>query len=299
MEIWLQRYLLHLRASRNSSRHTLRAYAKDVGSFVEFFRKNFPQRAITGLDRAALRKYLLGLQAEGYQTTTLLRKISALSSWMRYLVEMEVLPANPLRTLPLPKRSSKLPRFFTEEEVSHLLRGKIPLPSPYRERDQAILELLYSSGLRASELHRLNIQDVDFFSGFVRVFGKGSRERLVPVGEPALKAVQLYLRVRDKGSPPRPSLGEPLWLGRSGRRLSLSGLAWVLKRWSRLLHFAKPIHPHALRHSFATHLLNRGCDLRTVQEMLGHRQLSSTQIYTHVSLKHLRRVYEKAHPRAQ
>jgi len=301
MENWIQRYLVHLRAARNSSPHTLKAYAADLDFFAEFLKKQFPQRSLSQMDRQIMRRYLLELQSKNYSATTILRKISSLHSWVQYLIQMEVLSKNPLLHLPLPKKSSKLPRFYTEEEMSKLLRGGRGLCSPYLERDRAILELFYSSGLRLGELQRLNVQDMDFLSGVVRVYGKGSRERLVPVGDSVLKDLDRYLKTcpwaRTWDAPGRFRSG-PLFVNRFCRRLSASGVAMVLKRWASKAGFPKPLNPHALRHSFATHLLNRGCDLRTVQEMLGHRQLATTQIYTHVSLKHLQKIYERFHPRA-
>ncbi|MBI5240304.1 MAG: tyrosine-type recombinase/integrase, partial [Elusimicrobia bacterium] len=196
----------------------------------------------------------------------------------------------------LPRKTARLPRFLTESEVSELLDRGGPAQSPFRERDRAILELLYSSGLRRSELAALNVGDVDFVSGFVRVLGKGSRERLVPVGATALSRLREYLRQRG----PTSARGEsPLFVNARGRRLTDHGVAFLLKGWLKRAGWLKPVTPHSLRHSFATHLLNSGCDLRSVQEMLGHKSLATTQIYTHVSLEKLKEVYSRSHPRGR
>ena len=166
-------------------------------------------------------------------------------------------------------------------------------PAGFRIRDSAVLELLYSSGLRRSEVSGLNIGDVDFVGGTVRVFGKGSRERVVPVGDAALGRLRDYLKSRP-GAP----AGAPLFLNGKGGRLSDQGVAWILKRWIRASGWPKPVTPHVFRHSFATHLLDHGCDLRSVQEMLGHKNLATTQVYTHLSLEQLKRVYGRSHPKA-
>ncbi|MHB2026226.1 MAG: tyrosine-type recombinase/integrase [Elusimicrobiota bacterium] len=169
-----------------------------------------------------------------------------------------------------------------------------PIPAGrFSKRDRAVLELLYSSGIRRCEVSRLNIGDVDFFSGIARVLGKGSAERLAPVGEKALRALREYLDIR-----PRAQGGDPLFLNWRGQRLSEQGVAVVIKRWIAHSRWPKKITPHVFRHSFATHLLNRGCDLRSVQEMLGHKNLATTQIYTHLTLDRLKKVYRQAHPRA-
>ncbi len=288
MKIWVQRFLTTLRAARHCSAQTLRAYEADLRSFLSFIGP-LPPRS---LERSHLRAYLAELQKGALRRNSMLRRISALRSFTRYLREQGALGRDPFLNLPMPKRESRLPRFLTEKEVAQVLgeggRGRLP------ERDRAILELLYSSGLRRSELSALNVGDLDLVSGLARVFGKGARERLVPVGAAALSALRGYLKKRA-----RPGPGEPLFLNARGGRLGGQGVAWVLRRWGDSAGWPKPLNPHAFRHSFATHLLNNGCDLRSVQEMLGHKSLQSTQVYAHVSLERLRKVYEEAHPEAK
>ena len=289
---WVQRFLTHLRGLRNYSPHTLRAYGADLEQFRRCLRDPEP----AAIDRNEVRAYLAELQARGnLGRNTVLRKVSALRAFFRFLRREGVMDQDPFCALPLPRKAARLPKFLTESEIAELLAQVGPQQPSCRERDRAILELLYSSGLRRSELAALNVGDVDFVSGFVRVMGKGSRERLVPVGQAALSCLREYLRQRGPGS----AKGEsPLFLNSRGRRLTDAGVAFLLKGWLRRAGWLKSVTPHALRHSFATHLLNSGCDLRSVQEMLGHKSLATTQIYTHVSLEKLKEVYGKAHPRS-
>ncbi|MBI4054542.1 MAG: tyrosine-type recombinase/integrase [Elusimicrobia bacterium] len=300
--LWVQRFLTHLRAERNFSAHTLRAYRKDLESFLQFLERRFP--GARGLERLHFRTYLAELRDLKRQSPTVSRKISALHSWIRYLLRMEALSCDPLEGIGVLKHALRLPPFLSETEVQRLLKAAEMSPSQGRGRrrrgfrrlgllrDRAILELFYSTGVRLSELQNLNVGDVDFLAGLVRVFGKRGIERLVPAGGAALKILREYLQARSDGE------ATPLFLSFRDRRLSASGIALVLRRLALRAGMKKRLTPHMLRHSFATHLLDRGCDLRSVQEMLGHRHLATTQIYTHVSLEHLKRAYEKSHPRA-
>jgi integrase/recombinase XerC len=289
---WVQRFLTHLRGARNYSPHTLRAYGADL----EHFRRCLSDLEPSSIGRNEVRAYLAELQARGgLGRNSVLRKVSALRAFFRFLRREGVMEQDPFCALPLPRKAARLPKFLTESEISELLAPAGPQQASGAGRDRAILELLYSSGLRRSELAALNVGDVDFVSGFVRVMGKGSRERLVPVGQAALSCLREYLRQRGPGS----ARGEsPLFLNSRARRLTDAGVAFLLKGWLRRAGWLKSVTPHALRHSFATHLLNSGCDLRSVQEMLGHKSLATTQIYTHVSLEKLKEVYGRSHPRS-
>jgi site-specific recombinase XerD len=282
----IQRFLTHLKAARRVSEHTLRAYAFDLGAFAQAF----PSLEAGGIERSHARAYVAGLQKDGLARATVLRRIAALKSWIKHLRRQGTLKRDPFAGLPSPRSERRLPKFLTEAEAGTLLSAEGPL------RDRALFELLYSSGLRRSEVCGLNRGDVDFMNGFVRVFGKGGRERIVPVGDAALGLLREYLQGRPR---PKDATVEPLFTNEQGRRLTAGGLAWLLKRWIRASGFSKPVTPHGLRHSFATHLIDRGCDLRSVQEMLGHKNLATTQIYTHVSLERLRKVYQDSHPRGK
>ncbi|MDE1976260.1 MAG: tyrosine recombinase [Elusimicrobia bacterium] len=289
MEEWRVRFLAHLRAARNFSPHTLRAYGADLGHFLALGGARLPSE----MDRDRIRTYLARLQAQtGFARNSVLRRMSAVRSFARYLRKEGALFVDPFANVPMPKKQPRLPRFLSEAEMAELLDAALK-QGRFSARDKAVLELLYSSGLRRSEVSSLNVGDVDFFSGAARVMGKGGAERLVPVGSRSLAALKRYLDAR-----PGTSGGDPLFLNWRRQRLSDQGVAVILRRWMAAAGWHKKVTPHVFRHSFATHLLNQGCDLRAVQEMLGHKNLSTTQVYTHVSLERLKDVYKTAHPRA-
>jgi site-specific recombinase XerD len=301
MKLLADQFLLHLRAQRNFSRNTLKAYQGDLAEFLAFAGTNKAEKP-EALDRPLMRGYIASVSGRKVSRNTLLRKISSLRSFLRYLIENGLLENDPFDLITIPKKEKRLPRFLTEGEVGKLQDYNRPEEVNAKEngyyfalRDFALFELVYSSGLRRSEAAGLNIGDLDFFSGFARVLGKGSRERLVPVGEKALLALRAYLETRPKPL----SHGLPLFLNHKNARLTGAGIALVFKKMARRARFARPMNPHSVRHSFATHMLDRGCDLKSVQEMLGHKNLQTTEIYTHVSLERLKEVYDKAHPRAR
>ncbi|MFA5138663.1 MAG: site-specific tyrosine recombinase/integron integrase [Elusimicrobiota bacterium] len=293
LKLWIQRFLVALRSRRNYSEHTLRAYAADLAEFEGFFGSG----DVSTITRQRIRAYLAHLQTRKLRRSSLLRKISGVRAFTRFLLQEGALKRDPFLNVPLPKMERRLPRFLTEAEAETLLGNSEQAAAGWVGlRDRAILELFYSSGIRRSELVRLNTADVDLMGGVVRVFGKGGKERVVPAGQPALAVLREYLRAR----PSARGLGrsEPLWLSASGQRLSDSGVALIVRRSVRRSGLLKGVTPHGLRHSFATALLNRGCDLRALQEMLGHKNLATTQIYTHTTLKRLQEVYGKSHPRS-
>jgi len=287
MKPLLERFLTRLRAAKNYSPHTLRAYRADLEGFVA----KFPGVEAADLDRAHVRRHLAELQSDDRSRATVLRKASALRSFVKFLRAEGELGRDPFLGVPMPKRARSLPKFLTEAEMEQVLDAPAGADAG-TERDRALIELLYSSGLRRAEARALNVGDVDFLSGTLRVFGKGSKERVVPAGDAALGCLRGYLRSRGG-----PADGEPLFVNLRGARISEDGVAFVVRRWVRRSALLKNVTPHVFRHSFATHLLNRGCNIREVQEMLGHANLNTTQIYTHVSLQKLREVYEGAHPR--
>lgn len=266
----------------------MRAYRGDL----EGFSKLYPALTAAGIDRAHVREYLAWLQARGAARATVLRRASVLREFTRYLREVKVISKDPFLGVMLPKKRRALPKFLTEAEMREVLDAP-DAPGLAGSRDRALIEMLYSAGVRRAEACGLNVGDVDFLSGTARVFGKGSKERIVPVGDKALGRLREYLRLRGG-----PSGGEPLFTGRAGGRLSEEGLMFLVRRWISRSSLLKKVTPHVFRHSFATHLLNNGCDIRLVQEMLGHASLSTTQIYTHVSLARLREVYAASHPRS-
>lgn len=287
MRLQIERFLTRLRAAKNYSPHTLRAYRADLGGFLTMF----PDLKSGEIDRSHVRRHLAELQSGEASRATVLRKASALRSFVGFLRSEGELRRDPFLGVPLPKRIRSLPRFLTEAEMDEILQAPVSA-APGGERDRALIELLYSSGLRRAEISALNVGDVDFLSGVARVFGKGSKERVVPVGGDALKCLRTYLRSRG-----RPADGEPLFANLRGLRISPDGVMFLVRRWIKRSSLLKKVTPHVFRHSFATHLLNHGCDIRVVQEMLGHVSLRTTQIYTHVCLDRLREVYRAAHPR--
>ena len=284
----LDDFLAYLRAVRRASPETITAYAADLTQFKVFWQTAGSPSADGGL----FRTYLGYLWQKGYSRRTIARKLAALRSYYKYLVRTGVLQDSPLRGVGTPKLERRLPNFLTPEEARELLT--LPkVETPAGARDLAILELLYASGLRIAELQGLDVADVEAETGYCRVLGKGRRERLVPVGRPALSALQRYLAT---GRPRLLRTPVPaLFLNQRGGRLSIRGLRRIIEGYLRAVRPGAT--PHTLRHTFATHLLDGGADLRSVQEMLGHRSLSSTQVYTHVTGERLKEIHRRFHPR--
>lgn len=285
----VQAFLLHLQ-TKNFSAHTLQSYREDLQQFTEFCTQHGRTR-LADFTLQTVRAFLASLSGKDYQRNTLLRKIAALRSFANYLVQLGQLPANPFKLLPAPKRNKLLPKFLTTDETDRLLDTSAQ-KGRYAARNKALIELIYSSGLRRAEVTGLKIADVDFLNGVVKVLGKGNKERFVPVTDEALHALRHYLAGR-----PNPQPQEALFLNKNGTPLTGDGLAYIFKHLAIGSGIARRVSPHTLRHSFATHLLNNGCDLRSLQEMLGHTSLLATQVYTHVSLDKLKSVYEHAHPK--
>ena len=273
---------------------TRRAYGVDLGQFVEWAKER-------GLEPAKVRhrdvrRYGAGLSSGGSAAATVARKLAAIRSLFDFLVRTERVGQNPADLVSSPKREEKLPRVLTGEQVRSLLE-RIPARTPLELRDRAMLELAYSCGLRCEEIVNLDAGSFDFETEQLRVLGKGSKERLLPVGEPAQRALERYL-TRGRHALATDPDQSALFLSKSGRRLSSSDITRRLGLWVREAALAAGVSPHALRHSFATHLLEGGADLRTIQELLGHASISTTQIYTRVDAARLREAYAATHPRA-
>jgi site-specific recombinase XerD len=278
---------------RGAAERTRRAYGVDCGQFAAWCTGQDLEPA--QVTTRVLRRYAATVSERRAASTTLARKLAALRALFRVLREHGVVAANPADLLAAPKRARTLPRVLTQEEAAALL-DRIPASTPLELRDRALFELAYACGLRAEELVRLDLASVDHEAEEVRVEGKGGGIRLVPVGEPALRTLGRWL---DQGRPALRRDDEPaLFLSKSGRRLSTSDVRRRLQGWGRRAALQAGVHPHALRHSFATHLLDGGADLRAIQELLGHRSISTTQIYTRVESARLKTQYARAHPRA-
>jgi site-specific recombinase XerD len=279
---------------RGAADRTRRAYGTDAAELAAWATAN--RLNPENVDYKALRRWAARLSQRGAAPRTMARKLASIRSLFRSLLEHGQIAANPADLLPAPKLPHNLPKTLKPADISRLLE-KIPAATPLEQRDRALFELAYSSGLRAEELVDLDTPSIEFDSEQVRVEGKGSKTRFVPVGEPALRSIAAYL---ERGRPALQS-AEPdpaLFLSKSGRRLSTSDVRRRLRVWARHAATQTGVHPHALRHSFATHLLEGGADLRAIQEMLGHASISTTQVYTRVESARLRAAYAKSHPRA-
>ena len=292
-EAALAAYDRDLRA-RGSAERTRRAYAADLGGFAEW--AGGMGLGPGDVRHRDVRRYGAGLSGAGAAPATVARKLAAIRGLFGYLIRSGKAGANPAELVSSPKRSEKLPTVLSTEQMRSLLE-RIPARTPLELRDRAMLELAYSCGLRCEEIVNLDTGALDFETEQLRVLGKGSKERILPVGEPAQRAVRRYLEKGRKAltTDPRESA---LFLSKSGRRLSNSDITRRLGLWTREAALAAGVSPHSLRHSFATHLLEGGADLRTIQELLGHASISTTQVYTRVDAARLRDTYAASHPRA-
>jgi integrase/recombinase XerC len=286
-------FIQYLKAERNASPHTLEAYNRDLQQFATLISKEFgPAFRIHQITHLHIRRYLAALHKE-LSKSSIGRKLAAIRSLFRFLLRRGILEKNPAELVSSPKREKKLPFHLDIDEVTTLIEAPAAI-TPLSIRDRAILETLYSSGLRVSELTGMNIGGADLLAGSVRVVGKGGKERMVPLGSMAAKALEVYLDLRGSRE-----LNSPLFLNSRGGRLTRRSVARIVDRYMMHLETMKKASPHTLRHTFATHLLEGGADLRSIQEMLGHASLSTTQKYTHVSIDRLLEVYDKAHPKAK
>ena len=281
----------YLKYERNCSSHTVRNYLSDIRQYLAFLKARNIE--VTGVDRLTLRSWLADLQ-RSISKNSAGRKVASVRSFYRYLVRERVLESSPMEEVSSPKTEKRLPKFLSVDDVFRLMDSP-KTDKKLVTRDRAILELLYSSGLRVSELTGLDLDDLDLNGGMVRVLGKGRKERMVPVGGMAEKALHAYMEARDSSG----SEGAALFLNYKGERLTPRSVARIVEKYLRRGGIAGTASPHTLRHSFATHLLDSGADLRGIQELLGHASLSTTQKYTHITTDKLMEVYDKAHPRAK
>lgn len=302
---YLDEFLMYLRIEKNASERTVESYERDLWQFIDFLAKETKQSGEqvdpAVVDHLLVRKYLGRLHQRSLARTTVARKRSALRSFFKFLCREEILNANPMVYVAAPKLEKKLPRFLYGDDIRTLVESP-DTGAPAGQRDRAILETLYAAGIRVSELVGLNTGDIDLGVGYIRVMGKGSKERVVPIGSYAIKAIKLYQedgrkRLMEKGKQAADD-EDALFVNKYGRRLSDRSIRNIINKYVEIVSLRQKVSPHSIRHSFATHLLDAGADLRSVQELLGHVKMSTTQIYTHVTKEHLKSVYEKAHPRA-
>lgn len=292
----IAKYLAEL-ARRGASKHTLRNYSSDLQQFAAYFELPGEQTpAVEQLDAALLREWLSSLYDRDLNITSIRRKIAAVRAMLKFLRQEGVLDRNPAARLRTPKTKQRLPDVLSAEKTNNLLdavEAGDPVEKPSRERDLALLELLYGCGIRVSELVGINFEDLDLREGWLRVRGKGNKERQVPIGGRALEAVERYLAMRSTHPGER-----ALFLNSRGARLSDRQVRRLVKFYAVAVMGDSSLHPHSFRHAYATHLLSDGADLRAIQELLGHARLSTTQKYTQVSLRDLQAVYDRAHPKA-
>ena len=285
----ITKFTNYLKTERNYSKHTISNYARDLRFLLQFLKGR-------KIDRTAAREYLLALEKKHYSRRSVARKLSSTRSFFRFLMREKLAKQNPFENLLTPKLPKKLPNFLYQEELKKLL-AEPNTKSPLGLRDQAILEVIYGTGLRVAEIVRMNINDVDFDEGEIKVLGKGAKERIVLFGSHAQAALHNYIRegrpflLAQKKTP-------ALFINRRGGRLTCRSVERMITFYAKEAQLQKRVTPHTLRHSFATHLLSGGADLRMVQELLGHVSLSTTQVYTHITKERLKEVYDSAHPRA-
>ena len=301
-------FLDHLRYERNVSAHTLRNYESDLQQFLDHL--NPPDEKAKGKQRTApnvreidhitIREWLAMLHSDHKKKSSIARKLAALRTFFQFLVREGIVEANPAKLVATPRKEKKLPVHLSVEDAIRFIETP-DAESDFGKRDRAILELLYATGVRVSELVQLDLRDIDFHNKLLRVFGKRRKERIVPFGEPAAKALRDYLTIRERfllNAPVTKRDAQPLILNYQGTRMTTRSVGRLVEKYIRMCAGMHDISPHALRHSFATHLLDSGADLRDIQALLGHARLSTTQVYTHVSMEKLIEVYDKTHPKA-
>ncbi len=307
IEQLIGQFLEHLKYERNVSEHTLRNYAIDLGQFLDHLAPGDPATGerreldVRQIDHITIREWLSSLHTAQKKKSSIARKLAALRTFFQFLIREGVVELNPAKLVSTPRLEKKLPNHLSVEDAVRFIETP-DTETDLGKRDRAILELLYGTGVRVSELTKLNMRDIDFRNKTVRVTGKRRKERIVPFGDPALHAVMRYLtEVRPaflKNAPLAERDSEAVFLNYQGTRITTRSVGRMVDKYIDICAGIHDISPHSLRHSFATHLLDSGADLRDIQELLGHARLSTTQIYTHVSMEKLIEVYDKAHPKA-
>jgi integrase/recombinase XerD len=296
-------FLNYLMVEKGFSKNTEEAYRNDLYQLENYVREDCSRRGVMpvweNFSRQEMLSYMLNLKDKKYASTTLARKIAAAKSFFKFLTEEQKIQQNPTENIASMKVGRALPKPISFSQASRLLAEPAKESTPEAKRDKAMLELLYASGMRVSELVSMNVDDVETAEGFVRCFGKGHKERMIPIYPRAAQAIQDYIATGRPKIVQNDSAETALFLNVRGERLTRQGLWQILKGYAKAANIEAEVTPHTLRHSFATHMLNGGADLRTVQELLGHANISTTQVYTHLTSEHVRKTYDKSHPRAK
>jgi integrase/recombinase XerC len=306
MQKYIDRFADYLKYQRNASAHTLRNYLSDLDQFHDYLcpkdrEGNRHNIDVHHIDHITIREYMARLYQDKRKKSSIARKLATLRTFFKFLCREQVLELNPAKLVSSPRLEKRLPKVISVDEVFHFIETP-DVETLLGKRDRAILELLYATGCRVSEVAGINLEDIDFRHETIRVRGKGRKERFVPFGSKAKQALAAYLDVRATllaEASDRKRDAKALLLNYQGTRITTRSIARLIEKYVKQCAFAHDISPHSLRHSFATHLLSAGADLRAIQELLGHARLSTTQIYTHVSIEQLLQVYDKAHPRAR
>lgn len=297
-EQFVERFMQFLIVEKNASSHTITFYEADIKRFLQFL-KTKQKTNLSEVRPLTVRMFLTSLYKRKLSRKTVSRILSALRSFYKYLEREEIVDTNPFIRIPLPKQDQLIPNFFYLEEISELFKVN-DLQTPLGQRNQALLEILYATGIRVSECATLQLKQIDFTLNMIHIIGKGNKERIIPFGQFAAEALKTYI---NEGREHLLSLSkintDTLFLNARGKPITTRGIHYILEKIIEQTALTNDIHPHKFRHTFATHLLNEGADLRSVQELLGHENLSTTQIYTHVTKDRLRRVYMHSHPRAK
>jgi integrase/recombinase XerD len=298
----IEKFLAYLKAEKGLSENTHFAYQNDLTQTAKFFEEEAKTKGIMpaweNVDKSSIMRFLLNLQEKRYATTTRARKLAAARSFFKFLLAENIIKADPTENLESLSIGRTLPKPISISQVRALLEQPAKQNTPDAKRDHAMLQLLYASGMRVSELMSLNVEDVNTRDGDVRAFGKGHKERIIPIHQAASAAVEEYVKTARPRFLRRKD-EKALFVNRRGDRLTRQGFWQILKQYAKAAGIETPVTPHTLRHSFATHMLSGGADLRAVQELLGHANISTTQIYTHLTSEHVKRTYQKAHPRAK
>ncbi|MEQ9266847.1 MAG: tyrosine recombinase XerC [Balneolaceae bacterium] len=304
MKLLIEKYLKYLQVERNASKHTITSYQNDLTSFLNFCatQDSIPEEKVDvhSITRLTIRLWLGELSNDGLAKSSIARKVAALRSFFKYCFKRGHIQKNPAHLLVVPKKDKTLPKTVTEEDLGRMFDG-IDISTPQGLQDRAILEIFYGTGIRVSELVGLNVTDVDTRSGQVTVLGKGNKQRIIPIGKTAIEIIEKFKKVRGEmfGKRTDSDAKKALFLAASGQRIYDRSVRYMVERYLKSASEVTQKSPHVLRHSFATHMLNNGADIRIIKEFLGHASLAATQVYTHTSVERLKNVYQQAHPRAK